>query len=434
MTRNPLSVTRPPAGLALLPVAPPAGAIRLPLTAPLRGLRAVLLAAGGLVVVALIALLDACTDSRLSFGILYLLPVAFCAWWGGFSPGILLALAGTLAWHLVDRQENPLSSITFEVWNGVVRFGTFTLVASLVSRLHAGILREHRLARTDPLTGAANARTFYETAVAEAERARRAGRPLTLAYFDVDNFKQLNDQLGHVAGDATLRHVVCTIHLALGGSGLLARLGGDEFALLLPGQGAVEAVALLERLQVLLLQEMAQRGWPVTLSVGAITFLRPGWDVDLMIQRVDALMYGAKRNGKGRLEHAVMHEEPRPAPDRRKAERRATARVLCHCPARVRCEGQEDAPEEMATLRDLSVSGVGLHLSTRFPMDTILVIEPLLPVAKALLARVVRVTAAEDGWLHGCSLPTRLTAEELGGWLGAGSAVAGASHQARSLP
>jgi diguanylate cyclase (GGDEF)-like protein len=374
--------------------------------------------AGGLVAVAAIALLDAWTDSRLSFSICYLLPVAFCAWWGGFAPGILLALAGTVAWHLVDRQENPLTPISFEVWNGVIRFGTLTLVASLVSRLHAGILREHRLARTDPLTGAANARTFYETAVAEAERARRAGRPLTLAYFDVDNFKQLNDQLGHAAGDATLRHVVHTIHLTLGNSGLLARLGGDEFAVLLPGQGALEAVAVLQRLQVLLLQEMAHRGWPVTLSIGAITFLRPGWDVDLMIQRVDALMYGAKRSGKGRLEHAVVQEEPQLTPDRRKAERRATARVLCNCAARVRREGEEEAPEEIATLRDLSSTGVGLHLATRFPPDTVLIIEPLLPVAKTLLARVVRTTAADGGWLHGCALPTRLTAEELGCWLG----------------
>jgi diguanylate cyclase (GGDEF)-like protein len=378
----------------------------------------VLLVAGGLAAVAAIGLLDAWTASRLSFSICYLLPVAFCAWWGGFSPGILLALAGTVAWHLVARHENPLTPVAVEVWNGVVRFGTLTLVASLVSRLHAGILREHRLARTDPLTGAANARTFYEAAVAEAERARRGGRPLTLAYFDVDNFKQLNDQLGHAAGDATLRHVVATIDLTLGSSGLLARLGGDEFAVLLPGQGALEAVTVLQRLQVLLLQEMAHRGWPVTLSIGAITFLRPGWDVDLMIQRVDALMYGAKRNGKGRLEHAVVQEELQPTADRRKAERRATARVLCNCAARVRREGEEEAPEEIATLRDLSATGVGIHLAMRFEPDTVLVIEPLLPVAKTLLARVVRTTAAEGGWLHGCALPTRLTAEELGGWLG----------------
>src|SRR5262249_891786 len=127
MTRNSLSIPRPPAGHASLPVTPSGGAAWLPLTAPVRGLRAVLLVAGGLAAVALIGLLDAWTDSRLSFSICYLLPVAFCAWWGGFSPGILLALGGTVAWHLVDRQENPLTPIPFEVWNGMVRFGTLTL-------------------------------------------------------------------------------------------------------------------------------------------------------------------------------------------------------------------------------------------------------------------------------------------------------------------
>jgi predicted signal transduction protein with EAL and GGDEF domain len=91
---------------------------------------------------------------------------------------------------------------------------------------------------------------------------------------------------------------------------LLARLGGDEFALLLPESGAEGASAILTRLQELLCAEMPVRGWPVTVSVGAITFLRPPRNVDLMIQCVDALMYKAKRNGKGRVEHEVAESIP----------------------------------------------------------------------------------------------------------------------------
>src|SRR5260370_39212914 len=128
-------------------------------------------------------------------------------------------------------------------WSGVVRLGTLVLVTSLVSRLRVGIVRERLLARTDALTGAANGRTFYETAAVEADRARRSGRPLTLAYLDLDNFKQLNDRLGHAAGDAGLQAMVELIHVHIRPAGLLARLGGGEFALLVPDTGRDAAVA-----------------------------------------------------------------------------------------------------------------------------------------------------------------------------------------------
>src|SRR5262249_61886429 len=95
--------------------------------------------------------------------------------------------------------------------------------AARAPRPPAGIRREHLLARTDPLTGAANGRTFYSVAAVEADRARRWSRPLTLAYFDLDNFKELNDRWGHVTGDAALRQVVQSAQLNLRKSDLVAR-------------------------------------------------------------------------------------------------------------------------------------------------------------------------------------------------------------------
>jgi diguanylate cyclase (GGDEF)-like protein len=402
-------------------VLPDRGTLRVPGTEPRPTVHGLLLV-GGLLLVFLIALLDYNTGPHLDHSILYLIPVAACAWWGGFSHGILLALTCSLAWHVVDVMGYPDASAAVGVWNGVVRFGTFALVSSLVSRLHIGVLRERWLARTDPLTGAANARTFYETAIIEAERATRTSRPLTLAYIDLDNFKQLNDQRGHAAGDETLIDVVRLIHENLRGLDLLARLGGDEFALLLPETGAEGAVALLARLQQILTAEMVHKGSPVTFSVGAITFLRPVWDVDVMIRRVDALMYMAKKKGKGRVEHAIVEDGQLMPPDERKgAERRALTRLLCSRSARVHREGEEAA---FATLRDISAEGVGLYLESRLPLDSILVVEPISPEARTLLARVVHVSAHEDRWVHGCVLSTRLSAEEISGWLGAESTPA----------
>jgi diguanylate cyclase (GGDEF)-like protein len=379
-------------------------------------LRAGLLVALGLAVVGLIAWLDYATGPDLSLSIFYLIPVAACAWWGGFPHGILLALAGAVAWHHVDALENPTIPVAIGLWNGVVRFGTLAITSSLISRLHSGVVRERLLARTDSLTGAANARTFYEAVAAEAERACRTARPLTLAYLDLDNFKQVNDQLGHAAGDLVLIDLVRVIRPALRTSDLLARLGGDEFALLMPETNAEGAVALLTRLQPLLSQEMRRGGRPVSVSIGAVTFLRPLWDVDLMVQQVDVLMYAAKRRGKDRVEHTTIRTtEDLAAGDRLRLERRATARTLCHRSARVRKDGE--AKELFATVHDLSAEGVGLRTGQPFPEGTVLVIEPLSHQAKTLLARVVWANQKEGGWLHGCQLPSRLSPEELRAWL-----------------
>jgi diguanylate cyclase (GGDEF)-like protein len=382
------------------------------------GVRGWMLSIACLVIVALTGLLDYATGPLLSLSIFYLIPVAACAWWGGFSHGILLSLAGAIAWHLVDSYENPGLPAYVGLWNGVVRFGTLVFVSSLVARLHAGVLRERLLARTDPLTGAANGRTFYEAVALETDRAGRSSKPLTLAYLDLDKFKQLNDRLGHAAGDAALVDLVQLIRPALRTMDVLARLGGDEFALLLPETDPEGAVSLLTRIQGMVAHEMAGAGRPVTVSIGAATFVKPLWDVDLMVQQVDALMYAAKRRGQDRVEHVTVNHIPSPTVgDRPRLERRATARTLCHHhPARVRREGESGA-DQFATVHDLSQQGLALRLGERYPEGTVLVVEPLAHHAKTLLARVVRAARDEGGWVHGCVLSSPLNAEELQCWL-----------------
>jgi diguanylate cyclase (GGDEF)-like protein len=375
-------------------------------------------AAGGLALVGVIGLLDYATGPELSLAIFYLAPVALCAWWGGFAHGVLVAVAATAAWHQIDLLEGPAPAHVVQWWNAVVRFGAFVFVASLLDRLRAGLRREWLLARTDPLTGAANARTFYEAVHAESGRAQRTGRPLTLAYVDLDDFKQLNDRLGHSAGDRALLCLVQTARSALRASDVFARLGGDEFALLLPETEAPGALLLLQRLHALLGAEMARRGWAVTTSMGAVTFLRPAGDVDVMIGHIDALMYAAKKAGKGQVRHEVNGPGPAlPAVATEWPERRATARVLCDHPVQVRADVDAGEPG-LAIVRNLSTAGVGLHMERRLLEGALLIIEPLHPGgAKTLLARVVRLAEEPGGWLHGCVLCGRLSEEELGGWV-----------------
>jgi hypothetical protein len=208
--------------------------------------------------------------------------------------------------------------------------------------------------------------------------------------------------------------VVDTIRLNIRGSDLLARLGGDEFALLLPDTGTDGAVGLLARLQGLVARAMADRGWPVTVSIGAVTFLCPEWDVDLMIRRVDNLLYQAKSKGKSRLEHAVIAEGKEFQPEPTPPERRAAIRQICNRPARIRLRGDV---EIFATIRDISTTGVGLVVSERFPVGAVLVAEPLKKGPRTLLARVVRSCRVEGGWLHGCELSPQLRDADLFLWL-----------------
>jgi diguanylate cyclase (GGDEF)-like protein len=385
------------------------------------GWRGLLLALGGFSLVAVIGFLDYLTGPELSFAIFYLVPIALGAWWGGFAQGILLSMACALSWQLVEVAEGSTTIPVIHLWNGTARFGIFVITSSLLSRLRVSLFLEKKLARSDPLTGAANGRTFYESVSQTVERLLRTEQPLTLAYLDLDNFKWLNDKLGHSAGDEALCDLVRTVHQDIRATDQLARLGGDEFALLIPECNEIDARAILERIQDSFRLEMAKKQWPVTLSVGAITFPEPVRDVDAMVRRVDELMYRAKKAGKNRIVHHVMRDSELEVDlaEGKGVERRATARILCDRPARVRSKTQAEGFDEFARVRDISASGLCLRLERQLAEQTLLAIEPLHECgAKTLLIRVIWTVKDNDGgWLHECVLPNCLNAEELQLWV-----------------
>jgi diguanylate cyclase (GGDEF)-like protein len=367
---------------------------------------------------AAVALVDYGPGQRLSCLLFYLLPVALAAWWGGFAAGVLLAVAAALLRALVCAAHGVDQPPAVQLWDGAVHFGIFTLSCSLVSRLRQALAREHALARTDPITGAANGRTFYERVDSEARRGQRSGRPLTLAYLDVDNFKEVNDRLGHPAGDELLREVALVIREQSRTGDLAARLGGDEFALLLPETDAAGAAAMLGRLRETLLRRVAARKWPVTFSIGAATFPRPASDVDELVGVADRLMYRAKHGGKDRLVHEVVQGRAPAGPARAGRERRAAVRQLCGRTARVTAAGALEEREWLALVRDISPCGMGLWADYRLPEGALLTVELLSAgTAATPLARVVRVVAEDGGWLHGCVLAARLSDGELREWL-----------------
>ncbi len=166
------------------------------------------------------------------------------------------------------------------------------------SRLKALLAKEHDLARIDPLTTVPNRRAFYEALDKERVRSNRYARPFTIAYVDLDNFKKVNDSLGHAVGDELLVEVALALKTNLRASDYIGRLGGDEFAILLPETDAAAANLVLRKLRLRLLEEMNAHAWHVTFSIGAATFLDPPDSLDVIIRIADETMYSIKTHGK----------------------------------------------------------------------------------------------------------------------------------------
>jgi diguanylate cyclase (GGDEF)-like protein len=241
-----------------------------------------------------IGLLDYVTGYEISFAVFYLVPAGVAAWLAGRRPGILFAVAASLCWYLAERGGGyPYSHPAIPVWNAAVRLAFFVIVAFLLAVLRERMLAERQLAKTDSLTGALNARAFAEQLGHDLAVAGRVGSPLTLAYIDLDNFKQINDTFGHGEGDEVLRAVAHTLAAGTRRSDSVVRLGGDEFALILPGTDLEGADALLSGLCGAL-RDLAPTGRAVTWSIGAVVFEEPPADADAAVEAADRLMYQAK--------------------------------------------------------------------------------------------------------------------------------------------
>lgn len=176
-------------------------------------------------------------------------------------------------------------------WDAAIHLVYLVAVAALVAWLRAALDHARALARTDALTGAPNRRTFIETAERDLQRLRRHGGATTLVYLDIDRFKQINDRLGHAAGDRLLRRVARTLGETVRGGDSFARVGGDEFVVLLEG---ARPEAFLSRLRASLRLAMAPDGWDVDFSLGAVTYHRPPDTVEEMLAAADHEMYAAK--------------------------------------------------------------------------------------------------------------------------------------------
>ena len=260
----------------------------------------------GSVMVLLVGIVNRLAGPELSSTVFYLIPIALVTWFTKRSIGLILSVFSALSWLIADLSSGatyPFSDIPY--WNGVARVSSFFVLTFILSELKTALKQEKESSRTDFLTGTRNRRYFMELLNTEINRARRYERPFTLVSFDLDNFKMVNDRFGHSTGDRILRLVARAIQENIRVTDTVARLGGDEFAILLPETGRNVAETILRRVRNINSDIMKRRGWPVTLSIGVVTFKSPPSTVDEALQISDQLMYDAKSNGKNRNQHEV---------------------------------------------------------------------------------------------------------------------------------
>ena len=189
------------------------------------------------------------------------------------------------------------------------------IIASSVSYVNISMYFElersrqdiHTLAITDDLTQIFNRRHFFELAQRELERSRRNGHPLAIVLFDIDDFKEVNDSHGHLAGDIVLRETCQACRVIVRSYDVFARFGGEEFIFLLPDTDEPRAIVVADRLRQVIAERVVffdTGNVQMTISIGIAIFNPKKDTLDDIISRADSALYQAKELGKNRIEVA----------------------------------------------------------------------------------------------------------------------------------
>ncbi|MBK5275051.1 MAG: GGDEF domain-containing protein [Desulfuromonadales bacterium] len=242
--------------------------------------------------------------------IFYLVPVSLVAWFVSMPAGMFFCILAVFTRFIADEYSSSfaLNNAPLHYWNLFVEFLFLTIMSLLFSALRRNLDSEKTRASTDPLTGVLNRRAFFDIAEYELNRSQRYEHAITMAYIDLDNFKEINDRLGHSVGDKLLKMVTETIASHIRSTDIISRFGGDEFVILLPETPGDAAATFLTKIHNQLDQAMSAEKWPVGFSIGAVTYPSPPASVDEIVKKADMLMYEVKRSGKNRLLHIVATE------------------------------------------------------------------------------------------------------------------------------
>lgn len=261
----------------------------------------------GIICAAVVGLFRYITGPELAFSIIYLFPILTVTWFAGRKPGMLIAFISAGSWLIADFLIiKNFSSPYIPVINEFFRLIVFVLITYSVSKLKTSLEKQAHLALTDDLTQIDNHRAFFQAAERELSRTSRKPRPLSVAYLDIDNFKNVNDTLGHKYGDRVLVLVASTLKQNMRAMDVVARIGGDEFVVMFPETDAVSARIVGDKLLTKLKDLGDQHNPSLTFSIGVVTFNTGLITVDEIIGAADTLMYSVKKESKNNVAYQVV--------------------------------------------------------------------------------------------------------------------------------
>jgi diguanylate cyclase (GGDEF)-like protein len=188
-----------------------------------------------------------------------------------------------------------------------VWFSTFIALQTTLDVMRISDLEHETF--TDPLTGIYNRRFMEQRLAEEISKARRYSFQLSVLLFDLDHFKQVNDERGHQAGDQALIEISALVSEQLRNSDILSRYGGEEFLIIMPNTGPSEAPVLAERLRARIEahdflrnhEGIQQRELQLTVSIGLASFSHSSDNEEILIGNADRNLYQAKNEGRNRV-------------------------------------------------------------------------------------------------------------------------------------
>ncbi len=267
-----------------------------------KALKYILLVLAASLMTAVLGFIDYITGPELSFSIFYLLPILWIAWKKDGVTAYIFSVISAMIWFYADKKSGSEYSFGhIGYWNAAVRLCFYDVIIYLILRLKKILKEEKEFARKDFLSGINNPRSFYDLASYAMHMSGRIGKGFSVVYFDVDDFKKINDDLGHSTGDFVLSVIGGHLGQSLRSTDIPARIGGDEFMIFMPETDVKAVESVMSKLIPEMAGKVASRGIKLSLSVGIVYFSKVPKDINEAIKITDSLMYKAKKEGKARV-------------------------------------------------------------------------------------------------------------------------------------
>jgi diguanylate cyclase (GGDEF)-like protein len=251
---------------------------------------------------AVIGVLDIVSGFEMASSFFYLLPVTIAVIMCGRRIAFAVSFLSAGVWLAADIYSGAHYSRAFiPYWNAMTRMGYYVVHTFLLSLMLALLKEQRQLAVKDHMTGVYNGRMFEEILDLEIRNSGRTGRPVTLCYMDIDDFKAINDTFGHSEGDKVLKAFCKIAGDNIRSNDVLARVGGDEFVILFRETALSEGKEIMERVTESLSSLSESLKCSPQISAGLVNYIVPPRSANAIMAEADKLMYEAKGQGKNRI-------------------------------------------------------------------------------------------------------------------------------------